>query len=456
MNRVAEMSIPKWTPHLEVKGNCELSGFLKVSGAKNSALVLMAASILTEEKIRLKNIPFLTDIDVMINILKTIGVQTIRSESDLIINPLGLHPASLPFDLVHSLRASFFSIGPLIARLGEAKVPLPGGCQIGIRPIDEHIKGLRKLGAMVKIKDNVVTASLPKNQEHLKAANIVLTCPSVGATETLLMATVLAKGTSKIQNAAQEPEIQDLASMLNHMGAKITGAGSPEITIQGVEKLNGCTHTVIPDRIEAGTFLIAAAITRSSLIVGPIIPDHLDAVLKKLRDCGCTLLLNGDLIKIIPGKIKAVDITTNPFPGFPSDLQAPFMALMATAKGTSKITETIFENRMQHVEEFIKMGACIRLKGSIAEVKGVTKLQGYNLEGTDLRSSAAIVLAALSAKGNSKISGLHHLDRGYEELEEKLNAVGAFIVRDQKKPLAKDVSSKLVNCENLTINQEVA
>tara|TARA_Y100001968_G_scaffold311105_1_gene332789 strand:- start:81 stop:1451 length:1371 start_codon:yes stop_codon:yes gene_type:complete len=456
MDSVAKSSFPRWTPHLAVKGNCSLSGFLKVSGAKNSALVLMAASILSEEEIRLKNIPFLTDIDVMINILKTLGIQTKRNKSYLLINPKEVHPNPLPSELVHSLRASFFCIGPLLARFGKAEVPLPGGCQIGNRPIDEHIKGLRKLGAIVEIKDNVVYASLANNQERLKAANIILDCPSVGATETILMATVLSKGVSKIKNAAQEPEIQDLANMLNQMGAKIKGAGSSEINIEGVELLHGCTHTVIPDRIEAGTLLIAAAITRSSLIVGPIIQDHLFAVLKKLDACGCTLLSNGDLIKIIPGEINSVDITTNPFPGFPSDLQAPFMALMATAKGVSKITENIFENRMQHVEELKKMGASIRLNGSIAEIKGVPELQGHYLEGKDLRSSAAIVLASLAAKGESKISGLHHLDRGYEELEEKLNGVGAFIVRNQKQIVAKDVSANLLNCDNLTINQEVA
>ena len=456
MDSVAKSSLQRWTPHLAVKGSCKLSGFLKVSGAKNSALVLMAASILSEEEVRLRNIPLLTDIDVMINILNTLGIQTSRDKENLIIKTQGVRPQPLPSELVNSLRASFFCIGPLLARFGKAEVPLPGGCQIGNRPIDEHIQGLRKLGAIVEIKDSVVSASFAKNQNRLKGANILLNCPSVGATETILMAAVLSKGISKIKNAAQEPEIQDLANMLNLMGAKIRGAGTSEIHIEGVSRLHGCTHTVIPDRIEAGTFLIAAAITRSSLIVGPIIKDHLYSVLKKLDACGCTLLSNGDLVKIIPGEVNAVNITTNPFPGFPSDLQAPFMALMTTAKGVSKITETIFEKRMQHVEELKKMGASIRIQGSIAEIKGVSELQGNDLEGKDLRSSAAIVLASLAAKGESKISGLNHLDRGYEKLEEKLKGVGAFIEREPQKRIGKDVSTSLVNCEDLTINQEVA
>ena len=266
-------------------------------------------------------------------------------------------------------------------------------------------------------------------KKQLKGADVVLDCPSVGATETILMAAVLAKGESSIENAAQEPEIQDLAKLLNSMGAKVTGAGGPKITIQGVKQLHGCDYTVMPDRIEAGTFLIAAAITRSALRVSPVIPGHLNAVLQKLRDCGCEIVVSGDAINIDPGDLQGVDITTQPFPGFPTDLQAPFMALMATAKGTSVITEKIYENRMQHVPELQRMGASIRLQGNTAIIEGVPQLSASPVSGGDLRSTAAMVLASLSAQGTSKVEGLNHLDRGYASLEEKLNEAGARIAR---------------------------
>tara|TARA_B100000029_G_scaffold299119_3_gene292101 strand:- start:1513 stop:2805 length:1293 start_codon:yes stop_codon:yes gene_type:complete len=416
-------------PHLEVEGDWGLSGDVKVSGAKNSALVLMAAGLLTENALHLSNVPQLTDIEGMSEILSTLGVKLKRVGDELFLDPAKLHHAELPYDLVHGLRASFFCIGPLLARLGQAKIPLPGGCEIGARPVSEHIKGLKALGAYISVEHGLVTAAIPGTKKRLKGAEIVLDCPSVGATETILMASVLAEGKSSIENAAQEPEVQDLAKLLNNMGAKVSGAGGPKITIEGVKKLHGCDYIVMPDRIEAGTFLIAAAITRSALRISPVIPEHLNAVLQKLRDCGCSLKINGDEIYIQPGEIVGVDITTQPFPGFPTDLQAPFMALMATAKGTSMITEKIYENRMQHVSELQRMGASIRLQGNTAVIEGVPKLSAAPVSGGDLRSTAAMILASLSAQGISKVEGLHHLDRGYAAIEEKLNQAGANIIR---------------------------
>ncbi len=418
-------------PHLQIRGESSLSGEIKVSGAKNSALVLMAAALLTDESLILNNVPELTDIDGMSAILQFMGVKLSRSQSSLQLNANQIQHVEPPYDLVHGLRASFFCIGPLLGRLGKAKIPLPGGCRIGARPVAEHIKGLKALGAVVSVEHGVVSASVPGLSRKLKGASVVLDCPSVGATETLIMASVLAHGTSTIENAAQEPEVQDLANLLNEMGAKVVGAGGPTITVEGVEKLYGCNYSVIPDRIEAATFLLAAAITRSIITVKPIVPEHLNAVLQKLRDCGCELRYENNSITIFPGDIKGVDITTQPFPGFPTDLQAPFMALLATAQGTSVVTEKIYENRMQHVAELERMGACIRLQGNTAVIEGVPQLSAAPIFGTDLRAAAAMVLAGLAAKGTSQLEGLKHLDRGYENFEKKLNLAGANILRHQ-------------------------
>ncbi|CAE20507.1 UDP-N-glucosamine 1-carboxyvinyltransferase [Prochlorococcus marinus str. MIT 9313] len=418
-------------PHLEIQGGHTLSRELKVSGAKNSALVLMTSALLSEGPLELHNVPQLTDIQGMADILASLGVRVKRSQETVWLQADGLHHAEPPYDLVNGLRASFFCIGPLLGRLGHAKVPLPGGCRIGARPVVEHIRGLKALGAMVKVEHGVVTASVPGTSRRLKGAAIVLDCPSVGATETILMAAVLAEGTSTIENAAQEPEVQDLAKMLNAMGARVSGAGGPIITIEGVERLHGCNYSVIPDRIEAGTFLIAAAITRSIVRVSPVIPEHLNAVLQKLRDCGCTLEIDKQGITLIPGDLHGVDIITQPFPGFPTDLQAPFMALLTTAKGTSVVTEKIYENRMQHVAELQRMGASIRLQGNTAVVEGIPQLSAAPVSGNDLRAAAALVLAGLAAHGISQVDGLNHLDRGYDEIETKLNASGAHILRHQ-------------------------
>ena len=416
-------------PQLEIAGGRKLSGELRVSGAKNSALVLMAACLLTRDTIRLRNVPPLTDINAMGEMLRSLGGTVNHTADGIELNGNHINNSTAPYELVNSLRASFFCIGPLLARLGIARVPLPGGCQIGTRPVVEHVKGLKALGAQVTIEHGVVSAVVPGRGHRLKGGRIHLDCPSVGATETLMMAAALAEGETVIENAALEPEVVDLAGLLLAMGAKVRGAGTPTITIVGVERLHGADYAVIPDRIEAGTFLLAAAITRSTLTVGPVITDHLGAVLTKLEEAGCKLSVHGTLVTISAEEIRAVDLRTQPFPGFPTDLQAPFMSLLATAQGTSVITENIFENRLQHVAELQRMGAAIRVQGSSAFIEGVAGLSGAPVQGSDLRASAAMVLAGLAAEGITTVQGLEYLDRGYADFEGKLNRVGASIRR---------------------------
>jgi len=418
-----------FSPQLDISGGRKLSGELQVSGAKNSALVLMAACLLSRDTIRLRNVPPLTDISAMAEMLGSLGGQVLRQGDCLELNGDAINNSTAPYELVNSLRASFFCIGPLLARMGMAKVPLPGGCQIGTRPVVEHVKGLKALGAQVTIEHGVVTAVVPGRGHRLTGGRIHMDCPSVGATETLMMAAVLADGETVIDNAALEPEVVDLAGLLIAMGAKVRGAGTPTITIVGVERLHGADYAVIPDRIEAGTFLLAAAITRSHLRIAPVIPDHLGAVLTKLEEAGCILEHDGIGLTLKADHIKAVDLRTQPFPGFPTDLQAPFMSLLATAQGTSVITENIFENRLQHVAELQRMGASIRLQGNTACIEGVPRLSAAPVRGTDLRASAAMVLAGLAAEGTTTVRGLEFLDRGYAGLEHKLNAVGACIRR---------------------------
>ena len=422
---------------LKINGRCSLQGQIKISGAKNSALVLLAASLLTKDKVYLTNVPDLSDIRKMKHILKSIGVKINNDSEKMIINAENLYLGNINHDLVNELRASFFCIGPLLSRSGEASLALPGGCNIGKRPIEEHIKGLQELGATIEQKDGFVHAKIRNNRRRLKGTHIRLGCPSVGATETLIMAAVLAEGKTIISNSAREPEIQDLCEMLNNMGAKIRGAGTSRISIEGVNYLNGCSHEVIPDRIEAGTFLIAAAATLSAITISPVIPSHLKSLLQKLQESGSKIIIKNNSISIKTEKIKAVNIETAPFPGFPTDLQAPFTVLMLKATGKSIIKETIFENRMSHIELLNKMGASIKLENNIATVSGVQKLSGRNLKGSDLRSTAAIVIAALAADNTSLVEGLEHLDRGYENLEFKLKLLGANIQRDLTENFSK-------------------
>mgnify|MGYP002829605646 CR=1 FL=1 len=431
MAAVSTVSQEILNPQLHIEGSASLNGVLRVSGAKNSALVLMTATLLCPEPVELCNVPDLTDIAGMAEILQSLGVRVQRDGDRMVLDASTLTSHEPPYELVNSLRASFFSIGSLLGRLGHAKVPLPGGCRIGARPVVEHIRGLKALGAHVTVEHGVVSASVPGTKKRLKGAPIVLDCPSVGATETILMAAVLAEGTTTIENAAQEPEVQDLANMLVAMGADISGAGGPLITIHGVDQLHSVSsaYPVIPDRIEAGTFLMAAAITRSSLRVEPVIADHLSSVLQKLRDCGCKLEIDDLGITITPGDIQAVDITTQPFPGFPTDLQAQMMALLTTAEGVSVLEERIFENRFMHAPELVRMGAQIDVQGGTATVTGVEHLRGAPVMATDLRASVSLILAGLAAEGETIVSRVYHLDRGYERVEEKLSAVGAKIER---------------------------
>ena len=418
--------------YLKIEGGKFLKGNMEISGAKNSVLVLMAASILSKGEINLFNVPQISDVSIMSKLLISMGINIKSNANQLTINTkeIIIPTQDLFFDLCHALRVSFFCIGPILARFGKAKIPLPGGCSIGSRPIDEHIDSLKKLGVIFQYRNNYVIAKVINPQKRLLGSSINFKCKSVGATETLLMAASLAKGKTILNNAAEEPEIVDLANMLNLMGARIKGAGSECITIEGVKSLKGCDYTVMPDRIEAGTFLLAAAITRSTISLSPCEPNHLKALINKLELCGCKFEYSNFCLKIIPNQIlNSVDITTGPFPSFPTDLQAPFMALMATANGISKINETVFENRMHHVKELNRMGAKITVRDNIAKVIGVEKLRGREVMGSDLRATAALAIAGLSANGKTIVKGLEHLERGYEKFSEKFQEIGASILK---------------------------
>ncbi|MFB8797956.1 MAG: UDP-N-acetylglucosamine 1-carboxyvinyltransferase [Microcoleus sp.] len=418
-------------PVLKIWGRQPLKGQVKISGAKNSALVVMAGAILCPEDCRLRNVPSLVDVARMGQILSAVGVKIEANGDVLEINASQLIDAQAPYELVSQLRASFFIIGPLLARLGFAKVPLPGGCAIGARPVELHVRGLQALGAEVHIDHGTVHAYVKGPNRRLQGAKIYLDYPSVGATETLMMAATLAEGETIIENAAQEPEVADLANFCRAMGAKIQGAGTNTIVISGVPKLHSVDYSIIPDRIEAGTFLLAGAITHSEISLSPVIPDHLTALIAKLQTMGAQIIVESpDILRIVPGRIHtATDIETLPYPGFPTDMQAPFMALLTMSEGDSIINETVFENRLRHVAELNRMGADIRVKGNVAVVRGVSRLSGAPVTATDLRASAALVLAGLAADGVTTISSLQHLDRGYEQFEAKLQKLGAKLQR---------------------------
>lgn len=422
---------PEQTPVLRVWGGHKLSGEVVISGAKNSALVLMAGSILCSGQCRISNMPALADVKTMSKLLSALGLK-IKSEGETLeIDALGLNTAEAPYDLVSRMRASFFIVGALLTRTGMAKVPLPGGCSIGDRPVDIHVRGLQALGADVHVEHGVLHAYVRGGKNRLQGGRVYLDFPSVGATENILMAATLAEGETVIENAAREPEIVDLANFCIAMGAKIHGAGSDRIVIQGVAQLHSCEYRVIPDRIEAASFMLAGAITRSAITVDSVCPAHLTPVLAKLAEAGISVVEDGpDRLRVVPTETyRGVDIETLPHPGFPTDVQSPFMSLLTLAKGSSVITEKLFENRLQHVAELNRMGADIRLKGNVAIVNGVTQLSGAPVMATDLRASAALVIAGLAANGETVIHGLHHMDRGYADLEGKMRGLGAKLER---------------------------
>ncbi|HAZ48221.1 MAG TPA: UDP-N-acetylglucosamine 1-carboxyvinyltransferase [Cyanobacteria bacterium UBA11371] len=416
---------------LQIWGRSSLQGHVQISGAKNSALALMAGALLCPDDCRLRNVPSLVDVHRLALILAALGVKVERHGDILDINARDIGQSQAPYELVSQLRASFFAIGPILARLGVAKIPLPGGCAIGARPVDLHVRGLQAMGADVQIDRGMVNAYIPGSNRRLKGANIYLDYPSVGATETLMMAATLADGETTIENAAQEPEVVDLANLCRAMGARIRGAGTNTIVIDGVKSLHSTEYSVIPDRIEAGTFLVAGAITRSEIAITRVVPDHITAAIAKLRAIGAKVIVEAPDCLRIQGANAHVptDIETLPYPGFPTDLQAPFMALLCLCEGNSIISETVFENRLRHVAELNRMGADIRVKGNNAVIRGVPFLSGAPVMATDLRAGAALVLAGLAAEGKTTIQGLRYIDRGYESLELKLQKLGAKIKR---------------------------
>ncbi|MBQ7245464.1 MAG: UDP-N-acetylglucosamine 1-carboxyvinyltransferase [Firmicutes bacterium] len=407
-----------------------LYGEVHVSGAKNAVLPLMAATILPGETCKIREVPRLLDVKVMQDILDFLGAEVKMDEhGTLDICMSELTTREVPFALANQMRASFLVMGPLLAREGYAKVYLPGGCTIGARPIELHIKGFEALGADIVVKDKYVEAKV--GPEGLKGASIYLDFPSVGATENIMMAAVLAEGTTYIENAAEEPEIVDLANFLNKMGASIKGAGTDNIKIEGVKKLKGTEHTVIPDRIETGTFMLAAAITRGEMMIKNIVPDHVRPIAAKLRECGVVVEIAEEGLYVNGGKNRLVstDIKTLPYPGFPTDIQSPFMAFLTTVEGSGTVIETVFENRFMHVQELNRMGANIVTEGNRAIVQGGKELVGAHVAATDLRAGAALVLAGLAAKGTTEVFDIYHIERGYENFVAKFRDLGADIVR---------------------------
>jgi UDP-N-acetylglucosamine 1-carboxyvinyltransferase len=416
-----------------VRGNGALKGQIPIAGAKNACLTLMPATLLSEEPLTLTNAPRLSDIKTMSQLLGSLGaeVTSLQDGKVLAMSSHDINNHIADYDIVRKMRASNLVLGPMLARLGHAVVSLPGGCAIGARPMDLHIFGLEKLGAEIELKDGYLHAKAPNG---LKGAVIELAFASVGATENILMAATLAKGTTVIKNAAREPEIVDLATCLRSMGAQIDGDGTSEITVQGVDRLHGATHPVVTDRIELGTFMLAPAFCGGEveLLGGRL--DLVESFVAKLHEAGIDVEETEKGLKVARknGRVKAVDVTTEPFPGFPTDLQAQFMAMMCTAEGTSVLEEMIFENRFMHAPELIRMGANIEVHGGTATVHGVEKLKGARVMATDLRASVSLILAGLAAEGETIVSRVYHLDRGYERIEEKLGGVGAHIERVQE------------------------
>ena len=416
---------------LLIRGGLPLVGEVPVSGAKNAALPELCAALLTAQPVVLRNVPRLQDVSTMLKLIRNMGVVA-EHESDgtVRIDASGLSSPEAPYELVKTMRASVLALGPLLARFGEATVSLPGGCAIGSRPVDQHIKGLQAMGADIVVEHGYMIAKLPKGRSRLHGARIATDMVTVTGTENFLMAAALADGETLLENAAQEPEIPDLAEMLIRMGAKIEGHGTSRIRIQGVEQLRGCTHEVVADRIEAGTFLCAVAATGGDVVLRGARADHLDAVIDKLRDAGASIEAGDGFIRIrSSGRLQAQSFRTTEYPGFPTDMQAQFMALNCVAHGTAKVTETIFENRFMHVNELVRLGAHIQTDGKVAVIEGVERLSGATVMATDLRASASLVIAGLVAEGETRVDRIYHLDRGYDGMEAKLRAMGADIER---------------------------
>lgn len=410
-----------------ITGGKRLEGSVEISGAKNSALSIMAATLLTKDVCILRNIPHLTDVDTMIEVIRKLGIKVEwKEDNTLYIDSDYFNNYEAPYELVKKMRASILVMGPLLARLNKAKISLPGGCAIGARPVDFHIKGFETLGAQVEVEKGYIKAEVNK----LRGGDIYLERPSLGATENIMMAASLSEGVTKIENAAKDPEVVELGNFLIKMGAKIEGLGTDLIKINGVKKLNGVDYNIIPDRIEAGTYMIAAAITSGDILIEKIDPLLIKPLIVKLEEAGVKIKQEKDFIEVIgPNSINAVDIKTLPYPGFPTDIQPQFMALSCVAKGTSVITETVFENRFAHTGDLIRMGADIKVEGRSAIIKGVKKLSAAPVMASDLRGGAALVLAGLVADGTTELSRIYHLDRGYVNLEKKLTALGADIHR---------------------------
>ncbi|MBE0068664.1 UDP-N-acetylglucosamine 1-carboxyvinyltransferase [Thermoanaerobacterium thermosaccharolyticum] len=408
-----------------VENSPALRGTVKISGAKNSVLPIIAASLLSYGEVFIDDVPELKDVNVMIELIKFLGAHCTFKNGKLKIN-VDIKDVEAPYELVKKMRASFLVMGPILAKLGHAKISLPGGCAIGTRPIDLHLKGFQTLGAQIDIGHGYVEA----RAKRLVGKKVYLDFPSVGATENIMMAAVFADGITTIENAAEEPEVVDLANFLNKMGANIKGAGTDTIRIEGVKELKGTEHTVIPDRIEAGTYMVAAAMTGGDVLIENVIVDHIKPIIAKLTECGIDVFEEGTGVRV-KGKrnYKAVDVKTLPYPGFPTDMQAQMMAMMAGAKGTSVIIETVFENRFMHVDELKRMGADIKIEGRTAVVTGIDHLSGAEVKATDLRAGAALILAGLIADGKTIINDVYHIDRGYVNIEDKLRSLGAIIYR---------------------------
>ncbi|HEY5366820.1 MAG TPA: UDP-N-acetylglucosamine 1-carboxyvinyltransferase [Casimicrobiaceae bacterium] len=412
---------------LVIEGGTRLAGEVVISGAKNAALPLLCASLLSAEPLKLTNVPQLNDVRTMQKLLTQMGVRhSSDAPHEVVLDASTIDWPLAPYELVKTMRASILALGPLLARCGEARVSLPGGCAIGLRPVDQHVKGLAAMGAEIDLENGYVSA----RAAELVGTQFVFDMVTVTGTENLMMAATLAKGTMVLDNAAREPEIVDLADCLNAMGAKVAGAGSDRIVIEGVARLHGATHRIMPDRIETGTFLAAIAATGGDALLRGTRTGTLEAVAEKLREAGATIESGGDTMRVTrSGPLRAASLRTTPYPGFPTDMQAQFMALATCAEGTSVITETIFENRMMHVQELLRLGASIDVEGNTAIVKGVPRLAGADVMATDLRASACLVIAGLIAEGSTTIGRIYHLDRGYEHIEDKLGALGARISR---------------------------